>query len=73
MQYTMYQIPLLLSSIVSAVLIFIILKRERTLGSKYLVLFLSSVFIWSFADFFNLLSTNLADKLFWETYHILEL
>ncbi len=65
MQYTMYQIPLLLSSIISALLIVLILKRERTIGSKYLVLFLSSVFIWSFADFFNLLSTNLADKLFW--------
>jgi len=65
MQYTIYQIPLLLSSIISVVLIFLILKRKRAVGSNYLILFLTSVFIWSLSDLFDLLSTNLSDKLFW--------
>ncbi|NYT03566.1 MAG: hypothetical protein GKC00_02540 [Candidatus Methanofastidiosa archaeon] len=50
----------------SALLVGLLLKRKKTLGSKYLALFLTSVFVWSFADFFNLLSTNLSGKLFWD-------
>ena len=66
MQFTIYQIPLLLTSIISVALICLILNRKRVVGGKYLILFLTSVFIWSLSDFFDLLCTNLSDKLFWE-------
>ena len=66
MQYTVYQIPLLLSSLVSAIIIYLILKRKRTSIGRYLSLAMASVFIWSIADFFNLLIiVTLNAKLFW--------
>ena len=65
MQFTVYQIPLLLSSLVSAIIIYLILKRKRTSIGRYLSLAMASVFIWSFADFFNLLNVTLNAKLFW--------
>jgi len=65
MQYTLYQIPLLLSSFGSLIIIYLILKRNRASIGRLLALSLSSVFIWSTADFFNVLSVNLNIKLFW--------
>ena len=66
MQYTVYQIPLIISVLASAIVINLLLKRKMTLGSKFLTLFMSSILIWSTADFFNLLSTTLSAKLFWD-------
>ena len=65
MQFTVYQIPLLLSSLVSAIIIYLILKRKKTSIGRFLSLAMASVFIWSIADFFNLLSVTLNAKLFW--------
>jgi len=65
MQFTVYQIPLVLSLIVSAILIGLLLKRKRTPGSRFLSLFMGSILIWSAADFFNLLSVTLLSKIFW--------
>ncbi|NMC58594.1 MAG: PAS domain S-box protein [Candidatus Methanofastidiosa archaeon] len=64
MQLTVYQIPLLLSSLLSLLLISLLIKRKRTPTTNFLSLFLASIFIWSFADFFNLLSVTLSSKMF---------
>ena len=66
MQYTVYLIPLIISILASAIVINLLLKRKMTLGSKFLTLFMFSILIWSTADFFNLLSTTLSAKLFWD-------
>ena len=65
MQFTVYQIPLVLSSIVSAILIGLLLKRKKSRVNTYLMLLLISIFIWSFTDLLNLFSTSLSEKVFW--------
>lgn len=65
MQFTVYHIPLLVSSLFSAIIIALLCKRKKTRATTFLTFFMCSIFIWSFADFFDLLSTNLSTKLFW--------
>ena len=66
MQLTVYQIPLLLSSIVSSIIIFFLLKREQSPGSRYLTVCISAAFFWALADLLNLGSISLSSKLFWD-------
>ncbi len=68
MQFTLYQIPLLVSSLFSAIIIALLYRRKKAVGRKFLILFLSSIFIWSVADFFNLLNTTLNAKIFWSNF-----
>lgn len=68
MQFTLYQIPLLASSLFSAIIIALLYRRKKAVGRKFLILFLSSIFIWSVADFFNLLNTTLNAKIFWSNF-----
>ncbi|MEN6378834.1 MAG: histidine kinase N-terminal 7TM domain-containing protein [Methanofastidiosum sp.] len=66
MQFTVYQIPLLLSCLVSAIVIYILLKREQSPGSRYLTICITAAFVWALADLLNLGSTSLPNKLFWD-------
>lgn len=66
MQLTVYQIPLLLSCLVSAIVIYILLKREQSPGSRYLTICITAAFVWALADLLNLGSTSLPNKLFWD-------
>ncbi|KYC49471.1 MAG: sensory histidine kinase AtoS [Candidatus Methanofastidiosum methylothiophilum] len=68
MQFTVYQIPLFLSSIVSVILIGLLLKRKKSRVNTYLMLLLISIFIWSFTDLLNLFSTSLSEKIFWTNF-----
>ena len=66
MQFTVYQIPLFLSCLVSAIVIYILLKKEQSPGSRYLTICITAAFVWALADLLNLGSTSLANKLFWD-------
>jgi len=68
MQFTLYQIPLLASSLFSAIIIALLYRKKKAAGRKFLILFMSSIFIWSVADFFNLLNTTLNAKIFWSNF-----
>ena len=65
MQFTVYQIPLLLTSLVSVIVMFLLLKRKKTHADRYLYLFMASILIWSIADFFELLNVSLYSKVLW--------
>jgi len=65
MQFTVYQVPLLLTSLVSVIVMLLLLKRKKTQADKYLYLFMTSILIWSIADFFELLNVSLYSKLLW--------
>ncbi|NMC76845.1 MAG: PAS domain S-box protein, partial [Candidatus Methanofastidiosa archaeon] len=66
MQFTIYQIPLLLSSIVSAIVIYLLLKRKPSPGSRCLIVCMACAFLWALSDLFNLGSLTLSSKLFWD-------
>ena len=66
MQFTIYQLPLFLSCLVSALVIYILLKREQSPGSRYLTIFIAAAFVWALADLLNLGSLTLSNKLFWD-------
>ncbi len=65
-QWTVYQIPLILSLLFSSAVVIIILRREPSPGSRYLMTVMIAVFGWALADFFNLGSTALSTKLLWD-------
>ncbi|NMC76846.1 MAG: PAS domain S-box protein [Candidatus Methanofastidiosa archaeon] len=64
-QFTIYHIPLALSSIVPIILIVILLRRKKSRVNTYLMLLLLSIFIWSFTDLMNLFNVTLSEKIFW--------
>ncbi|KYC49470.1 MAG: sensory histidine kinase AtoS [Candidatus Methanofastidiosum methylothiophilum] len=66
MQFTLYQIPLFLSCLVSAIVIYILIKREQSPGSRYLTICITAAFVWALTDLLNLGSTSLSNKLFWD-------
>jgi len=66
MQFTIYQIPLLLSSIVSAIVIYLLLKRKPSPGGRCLIVCMACAFLWALSDLFNLGSLTLSSKLFWD-------
>ena len=66
MQFTAYQIPLLLSSIVSAIVIYLLLKRKPSPGSRCLIVCMACAFLWALSDLLNLGSLTLSSKLFWD-------
>jgi len=51
---------------VSALVIYILLKREQSPGSRYLTIFIAAAFVWALADLLNLGSLTLSNKLFWD-------
>ena len=66
MQFTLYQIPLFLSCLVSAIVIYLLFKREQSPGSRCLKICMSCAFLWALADLLNLGSLTLSNKLFWD-------
>lgn len=65
-QWTVYQIPLILSLLISFAVIAIILSRDPSPGSRYLMISMIAVFGWALTEFFNVGSTTLYTKLFWD-------
>lgn len=65
-QFTIYHIPLALSSIVSAIVIYLLLKRKPSPGSRCLIICMACAFVWALSDLFNLGSLTLSSKLFWD-------
>ncbi len=66
MQFTVYQIPLFLSCLVSTIVIYLLFKREQSPGSRCLKICMSCAFLWALADLLNLGSLTLSNKLFWD-------
>ncbi|NYT14317.1 MAG: PAS domain S-box protein [Candidatus Methanofastidiosa archaeon] len=50
----------------SSIIIFFLLKREQSPGSRYLTVCISAAFFWALADLLNLGSISLSSKLFWD-------
>ncbi|KYC45081.1 MAG: sensory histidine kinase AtoS [Candidatus Methanofastidiosum methylothiophilum] len=65
-QFTLYQVPLVLSCLASAVVIYSLSKREHSPGCRYLIICILAAFFWALADLFNLGSVSLSNKLFWD-------